>query len=39
MSCSLYNRKALEQHALAYKGLFNYTLFTSPFHTLCVPIY
>ena len=30
--------KALEQYTLTYKGLCNYTLFASPFHTLYVPI-
>ena len=38
MPCSLYNRKALDQYTLAYKSLYNYTLFASLFRTLYVAI-
>ena len=38
MSYSLYNHKALEQCTLAHKGLYNYALFASLFHTFYVPI-
>ena len=38
MSYSLDNHTALEQRTSAYKGLYNYNLFASIFHTLYVPI-
>ena len=38
MSYSLDNHKALEQRTSSYKGLYNYKLFASLFHTLYAPI-